>query len=108
MKLIETTYLSFISTLIKMIAALVINKAVAIYAGPSGIALIGQMQNAVQMANIFAQGGVNSGVTKYTAEYRNQPIKLFGIWSCSLRIAITCSFIVGLLLIFLSNNLSLF
>ena len=107
MKLIETTYLSFISTSIKMIAALVINKAVAIYAGPSGIALIGQMQNAVQMINIFAQGGINSGVTKYTAEYRNQPIKLFGIWSGSLRIVITCSFIVGLLLIFLSNNLSL-
>ena len=106
LKLIETTVLSFISTGIKMLAALVINKAVAIYAGPGGIALIGQMQNAMQVVNTFAQGGVNSGVTKYTAEYRNQPIKLLGVWSCSLRIAVTCSLVIGLLLIFLSNNLS--
>jgi len=90
-----------------MLAALVINKAIAIYAGPSGIALIGQMQNALQIANTFSQGGVNAGVTKYTAEYRNQPIKLSSLWSCSIRIACTCSLIAGLLLIFFSNDLSL-
>lgn len=89
-----------------MIAALVINKAVAIYAGPSGIALVGQMQNAVQIANIFAQGGINAGVTKYTAEYRNQPTKLIDLWSSSIKIAVICSVFVGLALIFFSTNLS--
>lgn len=108
MKLIDTTFLSVISTSAKMLAALVINKAVAVFAGPGGIALIGQMQNVIQMVNIFAQGGVNVGVTKYTAEYHKQPTKIFRVWSSSFRIIAVCSLIVGLLLIFLSDHLSLF
>ena len=89
-----------------MFAALVINKTVALYAGPSGIALIGQMQNIIQIANVFSQGGVNAGVIKYTAEYKNDPKKILTIWSNSIRITIICSVFVGIILITLSNQFS--
>ena len=64
----------------KLSSALVINKVIAIFAGPSGLAIVGQLQNAVLIINTFAQGGINSGLTKYTAEYRNKPEELSKLW----------------------------
>ena len=69
MTLGRTSILAFSATVVKILAGLVINKAVALYIGPSGLALIGQFQNFSQMVNKAAQGGVNAGVTKYAAEY---------------------------------------
>jgi len=34
---------------------------VAVYVGPSGLALMGQMQNFIGMMSSVASGGVNSG-----------------------------------------------
>ncbi|MDP2636861.1 MULTISPECIES: O-antigen translocase [unclassified Pseudoalteromonas] len=69
MTLLKTSVLSFIATAVKMLAALVINKVVAVLVGPSGLALMGQLQNFIQIAMTAAQGGINQGVVKHTAEY---------------------------------------
>ena len=106
MKLVSTTLLSFVSTSIKMLAALVINKTVAIYTGPGGIALIGQLQDSMRIANTFAQGGINSGVTKYTAEFAQESNSIGRLWSTSARVTVFCSIIVGLILILFSNIIS--
>jgi PST family polysaccharide transporter len=45
MTLIKTSVLTGISTIIKVISAFVINKVIAIYVGPSGLAIVGQLQN---------------------------------------------------------------
>ena len=45
MTLIKTSLLSAISTLIRIISGFIITKVIAIYAGPSGVALVGQLQN---------------------------------------------------------------
>ena len=59
MTLIKTSLLSFIATVVKLLAALVINKAVALYIGPSGLAVIGQFQNMLQLAMTASQGAIN-------------------------------------------------
>lgn len=103
MTLIKTSILSFISTVIKLLTGLVINKAVALYIGPSGLALIGQFQNFMQLAMTTAQGGINSGVTKYTAEYEGDITQLTPLFSTALRISLYCSLIVSIAMIVFSK-----
>jgi PST family polysaccharide transporter len=43
--LIKTSILSAIATIIKVISGFVINKVIAMYVGPSGLAVVGQLQN---------------------------------------------------------------
>jgi O-antigen/teichoic acid export membrane protein len=100
LNLLKTSFLAFIATAIKIIAGLVINKAVSVYIGPSGIALIGQFQSGSQIATTIAQGGINTGVTKYTAEYGQNSIELPKLWSTAAQIVLTCSLVVGLILVF--------
>jgi O-antigen/teichoic acid export membrane protein len=106
MTLVKTSILSFIATAIKLLSALVINKAVAVYIGPTGIALIGQFQNFMQLTMTAAQGGINNGVTKYTAEYGKENEQLAPLLSTALRISFICSALLGLLLIVLSKQVS--
>ncbi|WP_371316126.1 O-antigen translocase [Enterobacter sp. ENT03] len=95
----KTSILSFIATAVKMLAGLVINKAIAILIGPGGLAMIGQFQNFYMVTSTIAQGGINSGITKYTAEYFDNDGKRTELWSTSLRITLLFSCIVSLFLI---------
>lgn len=95
MNLIKTSLLTFIATAVKMISGLVINKAVSIYIGPSGLALVGQFQNFMQLTMTLAKGAINSGVTKYTAEYGKDSPKIPLLFSTASRISLVCSVVVG-------------
>lgn len=107
MTLLKTSFLSFISTIIKMISALVINKAVSIYIGPSGLALIGNFQNFNQILMVLGQFGINNGVTKYTAEYKkNSPRNLKPMFTTSLWISSCSSIVVSFLILIFSESLA--
>lgn len=80
MKLIKTSLLSGVASLIKIFTLLGINKVLAIYTGPSGYALVGQLQNAVQIFSTFASGAISTGVTKYTAEYGGASDRQEKLW----------------------------
>lgn len=108
MTLIKTSILSLIATFFKMLSGLVINKAVSVYIGPSGLALIGQFQNFTQIALIAAQGAINNGVVKYSSEYTNNKKLLRDLFSTALRISLIMSVIVSVSLILLSKHLSYF
>ena len=58
-----------------MINGFVVVKIIAIYVGPSGLAFIGQFQNFLSILMSFATGAINSGVVKYTAEYRDDEVE---------------------------------
>ncbi|WP_272656634.1 MULTISPECIES: O-antigen translocase [unclassified Providencia] len=106
MTLIKTSLLSLIATFFKMLSGLVINKAVSVFIGPAGLAVIGQFQNFSQFIYIAAQGAINSGVVKYTAEYGKGSPQLSKLFSTALRISLISSIIVGCILILLSSFLS--
>ena len=80
MTLIKTSVLNGIAVLIKMLAMLGVNKVLAMFVGPAGYAAIGQFQNAVQMVTMMASGAINTGVTKYTAEYEDDVEKQRALW----------------------------
>ncbi|MDN2479993.1 O-antigen translocase [Vibrio agarivorans] len=100
MNLAKTSLLSFIATAIKLVAGLVINKALALFVGPAGLAVIGQFQNAQGVIRTISQGGINSGVTKYTAEYRHNENAIVKLWSTSLKITIVLSLSTSAILFF--------
>ena len=80
MNLVRTSLLNGIAVAIKMLTLLGINKILAIYVGPAGYAALGQFQNAVQTVTTFASGAINTGVTKYTAEYHDDEPKQHQLW----------------------------
>lgn len=99
MNLIKTSILSFIATAIKLVAGIVINKAISLFVGPAGLALIGQFQNSSTLIRTLAQGGINSGVVKYTAEYGSDEVKKKVLWSTALQLTVLFSIVVGVVLI---------
>lgn len=107
MTMIKTSLWSFIATAIKLVAALVINKTVAVFIGPSGLALIGQFHNFTQLAMTAAKGGINTGVTKYVAEYGKDSPKIPMLFSTASKISLGSSVVVGALIIFFSRYASL-
>lgn len=97
MNFLKTILLSGISTIIKIFSWLIINKIVAVYIGPSGIALIGQFQNFLNIVITFGNGAINTGVTKYVAEYGQDEEKKNNVISAALIIAFIFSLFIGLI-----------
>lgn len=107
MTLIKTSILSAISTTIRIITGFISIKVVAVYIGPSGLALLGQMQNFITMMSSIASAGVNSGVVKYTAEhYENYEIKQ-KVWSSALKISLVLIVPMAIAIIFLADFISM-
>jgi len=108
MTLVKTSILSFLTTVIKMISALAITKAVAVYIGPSGLALIGQFQNFTQLAMVAAQGAINNGVIKYTAEYGKDDKRIPALFSTASKISLSASVVAGVGIVIFSQYFSLY
>lgn len=62
--------LNAIATLIRMLSGFISVKVIAYVVGPSGVALLGQLQNFVSLALGYSNGGIHNGITKYVAEYK--------------------------------------
>ncbi|ASU33647.1 O-antigen translocase [Mucilaginibacter xinganensis] len=106
MKLVKTTFFSAIITFIRISSGFVAGKVVSLFTGPAGVALIGQFTNFITIILTFANGAINTGVVKYTAEYSDDNQQLKALFSTSLKISIYCSGIVGAILLLSSSYLS--
>lgn len=95
-----------LSTLVKLFTGYVSVKIVASIIGPSGMALLGQLQNFVSISTILGAGGINNGVVKYIAEYRESQTLLQKFISTGLRITIIFSLFFGIGMVLLSKILS--
>jgi PST family polysaccharide transporter len=106
LKLIKTTLFSGIITLIRISSGFIANKVVAIFTGPSGVALIGAFSNFMSIVLTFGNGAINTGVVKYTAEYEGDDEKLKSLFSTSFKISFFFSVFVGLLLLLFASFFS--
>ena len=105
MTLIKTSVLTGISTVIKLVSAFVINKVIALYIGPAGLAIVGQLQSFTSIITTFSNGAISSGIVKYTAEYQDIEEKK-KIFSSSIVISLICSLIISIFLFGFSDYLS--
>ena len=106
MKLLKTTFFSGVITIIRIGSGFVASKAMAVFAGPGGVAIIGAFANFLSIVLSLANGSITNGVVKYTAEYNNDEKKVQIIISTSLKISVVCSGFIGMLLILLSKQIT--
>jgi PST family polysaccharide transporter len=107
MTLIKTSILTAISTIIRVIAGFISIKIIAVYVGPSGLALMGQLQSFITMMSSIASALVKEGIVKYTAEnYDDEGIKQ-KIWSSAFKISLVLVVPMSFLVIVFSDFISL-
>ncbi|MQT92792.1 O-antigen translocase [Pseudomonas helleri] len=106
MSMLKTSALNAIAVIFKLITMLGINKVLAVYVGPSGYAALGQLQNALTMITTLSSGAVNTGVTKYTAEYHSDVDAQYKIWRTASFLAITGSLISGVVVVLYSKEMA--
>ena len=97
--IIKVFSLNALATSVRMLTGMVSVKIVAVFIGPSGIALLGQLNNFSSIAQALAQGGINNGITKYVAEYKQETSVVKQYISVAFRITLFCSAVIALLLI---------
>ena len=67
-RLLKVTAMTGLLTLLRMAMGFVIAKVVAIYTGPTGMAMLGQVQSMVGSLNGIINAPAGSGVVCFTAE----------------------------------------
>lgn len=108
MKLIKAGFWNALSTLIKIVSGFVVNKFVAVWVGPSGMAIMGQFQSFLSMILLTANGGINNGIVKYISEYHYDDKKRQKIISTSFSISLISSLLISFFLIVFNKQLTLF
>jgi polysaccharide transporter, PST family len=105
--LIKTSFFTSIATTVKIATAFVLNKIVALYIGPTGIAIIGQFNNFFSIANTIGSGGISTGVVKYIAENKTDKNVTKQIISTSFIFISLCSVLTGISIYLFSSSFSI-
>ncbi|MCZ9158896.1 O-antigen translocase [Escherichia albertii] len=106
-KILSISLLSGIMTLIKMVMGFAISKIVAVYAGTSGVALLGQMQSVILSLNGIINSPVGNGVIKFTSENSHDFEKCSPYWRASILYVICFSTIIIIVGCFYAQEISL-
>ena len=98
--LIKVSSKTGLATVVKIVSSFIVSKVLAIFVGPSGLAVLGQLTNVGNMIQSLSTGGITVGVTKYIAEYSDNKEAQQRIINNSIKITFICSTIctVGVLL----------
>lgn len=107
MNLLSTSILSAVSTIVRMLCGVIITKVIAVFSGPAGLAMIGQLQSFINITMLVTGDFLKTAITKYTAEYRDDDRK-FRIWSASIRVTLTLCVVICPSIYFFSEEISLF
>lgn len=95
MSLVKTSLLNSLAVAIKVATAILLNKILAVYVGPTGYAAIGQFQNALAVATSLAGGVTASGVTKATAENFEDEARQHAVWQTAIKLTLCATAIVS-------------
>lgn len=89
--LIKVSSKTGIATAIRIGASFIISKILAIFVGPSGLAILGQLNNASNIIQSLSTGGITVGVTKYISEFSDRRESQIKIINTSLKLTFLCS-----------------
>lgn len=105
MTLIKTSILSAIAQIIRIVSGFIVTKVIAVYVGPSGLAVIGQLQNLINIILIFSGDLFKTATTKYTAEYLNDSQKKYILWSTTIKLILLLNIFMFCILFFFSTEI---
>ena len=103
--IIKVFSLTALSTLVKMFTGFVSIKIIAVILGPEGLALMGQLGNFASIIMAVAAVGINNGITKYVAEFKEDKSILKKLFSTAYRITLYGSLACGLFMIICNSLL---
>ncbi|EFN7713699.1 O187 family O-antigen flippase, partial [Escherichia coli] len=108
-KLLSVTFLTGLLTFARMVAGFIVAKIVAIYTGPTGIAMLGQLQNVINGVSGLVNSPLNTSIVRFTAEnYRTGYEECAIWWRVSIRWAIIIYAVIAPMMVVLSKQLSSF
>jgi PST family polysaccharide transporter len=103
--LIKVTSLKTASVLTRIIAGLLISKAIAIFIGAEGLALIGNLRNFVSSTQTVATLGFYNGIVKYVAEFKENSLRLSKTISTVFYVGFVSTILVSFLCYFNAENI---
>ncbi|PQQ41809.1 lipid III flippase WzxE [Photorhabdus luminescens] len=95
------------STLIKIGVGLLIVKLLAVAFGPSGVGQAGNFRQLITVLGVLAGAGIFNGVTKYVAEYQQQPERLRAVLGTSSAIILGFSTLLAVIFLLFSGAISI-
>lgn len=108
MSLFRTTFWNGIATVFKILTGIVTTKIVAIFLGPSGVAILGNFNNFVTMITSFSNGAISNGIIKYMAENNDNKDKQQEIISNSIKIGLLFSIVITILILVFNKKITIF
>jgi polysaccharide transporter, PST family len=106
MSIVRAGFYSSIATGARLLSGLVVIKLVAWFAGPEGVGKLGQFMSLMSLLAVMAGGGINAGIVKYVAEYRQDTQKLSRLLAAALWYALCASCLMGALALLLSGPIA--
>lgn len=97
---------SAFSTAARLLSGLLVVKLVAAFAGPEGVAKMGQFLSLMSLLVVFAGGGLGTGLVKYVAEYRSDETKLTRLLGAGFFYTLVTSFLMGVGVLLFSKPLA--
>lgn len=97
-ELFKITSLNSINVFTKIGAGLISSKILAIYVGPSGMALIGNLRNFLASFDSISSLGFQNGIIKYVTEKKESDVELKKVISTLFSCLIGISVLFGILL----------
>jgi len=93
--LVKVSSFNAIGVLVKMVTGFVSLKVMAIFLGPDGLALIGNLRNFLTSLQSVGTLGLYNGVVKYIAEFKNDKKELTAVMSTSYLICFVATLCVS-------------
>ncbi len=93
-------------SLLRMALGMISVKITASYLGPSGVALIAQLTNLLSLVAALVTNGVDTAVTRFTAEHQDEPEKVMRVFSSGLRLSLVISILLSLVFVLLDQELA--
>lgn len=106
--LLKVSSINAVGILVKLITGVLSSKFIASFLGAEGMALIGNLRNAITSIQSLTTLGLYNGIVKYIAENKENKKELYSILSGTYILCLITTFILGIILFFGSsfwNNL---
>ena len=104
--LIKVASLNSASVLIRIISGFLTSKAIAIFIGPEGMALIGNLRNFLSASHSFAILGLYNGIVKYVSEFKNDIVKLSKTISTAYYLGFLSTIIISIFCYYTAESLN--
>lgn len=106
--ILKVTGFNSIGILVKILSSFIVSKLTAIFLGTNGLALIGNLRNALSILQNISTFGLSKAVVKYSSEYKNDNTAYKTFISTLFWLLAGVSLIVLVLVFAFSKNLSIY